>query len=501
MPRSLYLQSTGIRRRGAPDTLPAVSQELVILPGHGSANYDITEISGIALENFTHVQIHLSGLTRTVDTGHFDMQLSTNGGSTFLGGTNYRYQQTSSVNHDPQQTSVFRLTTLAGMTTYRGTVWLSSLNQPVPTGFRSTSLATGETNPAHWAGQTVFAQVHNAIRFVTGGGNWDGGTITITGYRCRVGTLYTHTFTGEASVDFTLAKGEFIADHFVTNVATSTASVIYIRPGVGDTYPTTNYNRGSMDSIASVVTHGGNGIFFNINNAASAGRYSFGTIYNMQTAAPIVAQGIELDPDGVDTTPQELRSFILDGTTSYNQIRVIASAGTIDSGTVYIQTYKPKQTIHMALDLSVGPAADRNDVTGLTEKNASLLVVATADALRTAAGDQTYCRVGVSGVQATNYTQLQLDEAQNVIAAATIMRLTDTGSRAEAGSLSTIVGLPHPTNTQMIFTQSLSPNSATTMEVRGVVRDTAVVEDFLSYQQNGAETWLSGNVYIVGYSL
>jgi hypothetical protein len=484
----------------ANDTLPAVSEELTIPALHGSAAYDITEIDGIALSRFTHVQIHFEGLARAVTGSHLEVQFSSDGGSTWLGGPDYRTKNTNSITTNPATGSSIRLTAATSMNTMRGTLYLSSFNQPCPTGVQYANLDTDEAFPFMLHGMTTAATVHDAIRFLNGA-NWTGGVITITGYRCKVGTLYSHTFTGEASVDFDLAKDEVIADVFNLNVTTSSGG-IGVEVGTGGTYVSTGYVSHLVDSSGSTAGTS-TSIYFSTGAAAAAGKFGVGRLYNLQTAAPVCAQGGDLSADGGDPNPQELRGFVLPGTTSYDQLRVKTGGVSLDAGTVYIQTYKPKRTILAVADLAgLDPLIDTSTVMPtLTRKNGSLIVISSTDAARPLAVGSLYHLSRKGGVATATGTLLWVDETSNLVASTQAIYASDTSSRVECGIVSTIIGLPQQQHTAELISHPLTPSAATNMLATSWSSDVAEKQDGLESENIGNGVWSAGFLTYVGYSM
>jgi len=479
---------------------PAVVEEIDVAAFAGSATIDITTVDGIAVDQFTHIQISLVDLVRSTTGSQMEMELRRQGGS--FTDENYRWQSTSSLNVNPV-TGDFELTDNTGVTTQDSIIFLSSVNQPCPTTIKASNLRVGESVPAFHQGLTTGAFVHDAIRFIAGASaTWVSGTIVITGYRCKVGALYTTAFSGQSEVLIDLAPGEVIADVAFSNVGLSAAVNVNITVGTGDSYVTSGYRFSVLDSIGT-GTGTAPSITVLSSGGAAAASYGLMQFYNLQTAAPVCAQGQNLQADGTDTSVQDIRSFILPGTTAYDQLRVATTSGTLNSGTLYIQTYKPRRTILKAQDLT-GFGAANVDVTGLKKNNASLIVVASTDAATATNSSQSNVQFGTNSgfdAGASDYRDLSVDEGFDNVFLGGGVGITDfvSGGRTGKATLVVIAGLPQNTQTQVILAQDMTNGLTSAVLAHSGRRNATQVENRLRVLT--VENFSAGTLYFVGYSL
>jgi len=171
---------------GAPIDEP-VEGKLTIPSDHGSGEYDITEISGVALLNFSFILMTIRDMTFSGGTlPELGMRLSNDGGSTWISGaTAYRNNHHNAGSDTVDSKTYMKLCRTESLPAC--TAWISDLNSLMPTSTISNDMdpATVGAIARYTAISWENAEIHNAIQLVLDDplSDFTGGVIDLAGYR------------------------------------------------------------------------------------------------------------------------------------------------------------------------------------------------------------------------------------------------------------------------------------------------------------------------------
>lgn len=165
-----------------------VSEEKTIPPGHGSGEFDITEIAGVIIAKFSFVTIAGRGITWDFGSGvaHLAIRLSDDAGTTFISGSgDYRSIWYTDTDSDFSDQGYMKVEIESGG---NFSLLLKNLNALMPTSLVAHGLSTAAVDPTRWAGMTLLSNtIHDAIQVaVIQGGTppeLTGGILDLVGYR------------------------------------------------------------------------------------------------------------------------------------------------------------------------------------------------------------------------------------------------------------------------------------------------------------------------------
>lgn len=187
--RGVHANSTGLRRLFFSPTEEAVTEEKIIAPGHGSREFDIVEINGVAIVNFSFVQLSLRDITLSGETGTPDLgiRFSEDGGATWIDGVADYARAGFSATAVLNDTGSYGI--LANFTSFANcSAWIRNLNALTPTSVVTGDMDAAETNPMRRCVVTLNSAVaHTALQIFIGGGGgtpvFTGGTLDLAGYK------------------------------------------------------------------------------------------------------------------------------------------------------------------------------------------------------------------------------------------------------------------------------------------------------------------------------
>ncbi len=502
----MHTRGEVIRRRRAVG-VPLLEPEIEVInigATHSGQNViDISQINTIGWTNFTHIHLRFIAATRSSGGSNIEMDLRPEGGA--FGTINKVWHEFSSVNLN-RSTADIPLTTDTATTVMEGDLWMTSVNQLSPTGWSWNALSASELAPGNIRGMTNDGDVvHDAIRLRANGGGggetWSSGTIVVMGYRLPVEGRYTGSVSG-ATEDVTLGKQATMADVFFKNHEVSAACFSGIQVGTGGTFVSSNHAGYRGDSITCETATTFGQMFINSDGVATTGRNGWATVLGLNTQAPVVAMIKDLGNDGTDSNPQEVRHFMTNNTTTkYDQLRLLCGGGqTFSSGTYTIIAYKPRTTIHHAGAL---PASNVFAATGLTKRNASLMVFVSHDATRVNAGSGVTVFQSGSGGYSTDYDHLFVDEATDTVTSSgTSLWVGDSTARAAGGFWVFVAGVPQDCQTCVVSASGLPGAIGSGVDYRAGSSNTKQVEDQAKIQSTTGPdpSYASGNGYIIGFS-
>lgn len=185
---SVFLQRMGLAYPIADGDFGAVSEEITIPGAHNSREFDLMTIDGVDIADFSFIQITGDAISSTGSGSNIKLgvRLSTNGGAAWLGGSTYR-----NIRYDHLSSSTYNIGYMIlheGTADWWFTAYLENFNSAMPTSMISQQLHTSDASPDRNGGITKgSAAVHNGLQLwiesSTGTVKFDGGVISITGYR------------------------------------------------------------------------------------------------------------------------------------------------------------------------------------------------------------------------------------------------------------------------------------------------------------------------------
>ncbi len=177
----------GWGKGGGDAGLFAATEEFTIGAGHGSNEYDILTIGGVAVENFSWISFSIRNLSMSGGTPlNVGWRLSNDGGSTWVSGaTDYKHVSINAASDAAGDANFMKAADSAEYDDVNGIIF--DLNAPVPTSMvAATQEMPTPTSPSRWTSVCVGdIAAHDALQFYldqTGGSVFNGGVINIAGY-------------------------------------------------------------------------------------------------------------------------------------------------------------------------------------------------------------------------------------------------------------------------------------------------------------------------------
>jgi len=256
----------------------------------------------------------------------------------------------------------------------------------------------------------------------------------------RQGTLQTRDFSSDPGTQWVIdiPAGHTVAGLTAVNVGLSASGFLRLRLSSGGTALVIDHRQQiGYDFTSSVDEVSPQGVAFSYPSSAT-GHYATAEMWNLNTAAPVVTFNEHF------ISLFQHRSAIWKHVGAVNQIIIDSNSGqTINTGIIYVQTYK-RTAVVTSRDFTASPTATW-DITGLKEKKDAGIVFCYFD-IETSAGVGIFSRVSTDGGStydsgATDYEWAHVHDASDDAATADV-GIINLGAHTAAGMCSLYLGVP-----------------------------------------------------------